>query len=85
MHAAQEFKLQEFTADIQSEYDRKNCFRIAIQMCFRECWKRESDVRCQLITCSLASCLARELRIPVSSCDKYKENTKQSVRSCTML
>ena len=30
--AAQESKLQEFTADIQSEYDRKNCFRISKQM-----------------------------------------------------
>ena len=30
--ADQESKLQEFTADLQSEYDRKNCFRIARQM-----------------------------------------------------
>ena len=29
---AQESKLQEFTADLQSESDRKNCFRIAKQM-----------------------------------------------------
>ena len=29
---AQEFKLQEFTADLQSEFGRKNCFRIARQM-----------------------------------------------------
>ena len=29
---AQESKLQEFTADLQSESDRKNCFRIARQM-----------------------------------------------------
>ena len=28
--AVQESKLQEFTADLQSEYGRKNCFRIAI-------------------------------------------------------
>ena len=30
--AAQESKLQEFTADLQSESGRKNCFRVAIQM-----------------------------------------------------
>ena len=30
--AAQESKLQEFTAALQSESDRKNCFRIARQM-----------------------------------------------------
>ena len=30
--AAQESKLQEFTADLQSEYGRKNCFRIARQL-----------------------------------------------------
>ena len=30
--AAQEFKLQEFTADLQSESGMKNCFRIAKQM-----------------------------------------------------
>ena len=29
---AHESKLQEFTADLQSESGRKNCFRIAIQM-----------------------------------------------------
>ena len=29
--AAQESKLQEFTADLQSESGRKNCFRIARQ------------------------------------------------------
>ena len=29
---AQESKLQEFTADLQSESGRKNCFRIARQM-----------------------------------------------------
>ena len=57
-----------------------------------ECWKRGSDVRCQLITCSLASCLEREpSKCNVSkcnailSCDKYKRNTKQRRRSCTML
>ena len=30
--AAQESKLQEFTADLQGESGRKNCFRIAKQM-----------------------------------------------------
>ena len=30
--SAQESKLQEFTADLQSEYGRKNCFSIARQM-----------------------------------------------------
>ena len=30
--AAQESKLQELTADLQSESGRKNCFRIARQM-----------------------------------------------------
>ena len=29
---AKESKLQEFTADLQSESGRKNCFRIAKQM-----------------------------------------------------
>ena len=37
-----------------------------------ECWKRGSDVRCQLITCSMASFLEREPLMPFSSCDKYK-------------
>ena len=47
--------------------------------------KKDSDVRCQLITCSLASCLEREPLMQFSSCDKYKRNTKQRRRSCTML
>ena len=34
--AAQESKLQEFTADLQSESGRKNCFRIVRQMIERE-------------------------------------------------
>ena len=29
---AQEYKLQEFTVDLQSESGRKNCFRVARQM-----------------------------------------------------
>ena len=37
----------------------------------------EKRVRCQLITCSLASCLEREPLMPFSSCHKYKRNTKQ--------
>ena len=37
-----------------------------------ESWKRGSDVRCQLITCKLSSCLAREALIPLSSCDNYQ-------------
>ena len=37
----------------------------------------EKMIRCQLITCSLASCLVREPLIPFSSCDKYKRNTKK--------
>ena len=45
----------------------------------------EMRVRCQLITCSMASCLEREPLMPFSSCDKYKSNTKQRRRSCTML
>ena len=32
---------------------------------------QDVGVRCQLITCSLASCLARESLMPCSSCDKY--------------
>ena len=32
MLAAQESKLQEFTADLQSEYGRQNCFMISRQM-----------------------------------------------------
>ena len=47
--------------------------------------ERGSDVRCQLITCSLASCLEREPLMPFSSCDRYKRNIKQRRRSCTML
>ena len=39
----------------------------------RECWKRGSDVRCQLITCSLASCLEREPPMPFSSYDSTRE------------
>ena len=46
---------------------------------------RGSDVRCQLITCSLASCMEREPLMTFSSCDKYKRNIKQRRRSCTML
>ena len=41
------------------------------------------DVRCQLITCSLALCLSREPLMTFSSCNKYNRNTKQR-RSCTM-
>ena len=52
--------------------------------CLRERWKRGSDVRWQLITCSLASCLAGEPRIPFSSCDKYNRSTKHIRRSCTL-
>ena len=47
--------------------------------------KKGSDVRCQLITCSLASFLERKPLMPFSSCNKYKRNTKQRRRSCTML
>ena len=43
----------------------------------------EKRIRCQLITYSLASCLAREPLMPFSSCGKYKRNTKQR-RSCAM-
>ena len=32
----------------------------------------EKRIRCQLITCSLASCLEREPLMPFSSCDKKK-------------
>ena len=32
-----------------------------------------------------ASCMQREPLMPFSSCDKYKRNTKQRRRSCTML
>ena len=45
----------------------------------------EKIIRCQLITCSLASCLEREPLMPFSSCDKYQRNTKQRRRICTML
>ena len=38
----------------------------------------EKKIRCQLITCSLASCLASEPMMPFSSCDKYKRNTKKN-------
>ena len=45
----------------------------------------EKRVRCQLITCRLASRLEREPLMPFSSCDKYKRNTKQRRRSFTIL
>ena len=45
----------------------------------------EKGVRCQLITCRLASCLERDSLMPFSSYDKYKRNTKQRIGSCTML
>ena len=40
-------------------------------------WKRESNVRCQLMTYSLASCLASEPLKLFLSCDKFKRDTKQ--------
>ena len=43
----------------------------------------EKRIRCH-VTCSLASCLEREPLMQISSCDKYKRNTKQRRRSCTM-
>ena len=42
----------------------------------------EKRNRCQLITCSLASCLEREPLMSFSSCDKYKRSTKQRRISC---
>ena len=45
----------------------------------------EKRIRCQLITCSLDSYLEREPPMQFSSCDKYKSNTKQRRKSCTML
>ena len=36
----------------------------------------EKMIRCQVSTCSLASCLVREPLMPLSSCNKYKRNTK---------
>ena len=43
-------------------------------------------IRCQVsIACSLATCMEREPLMPFSSCDKYKRNTKQRRKSCTML
>ena len=47
--------------------------------------ERILDVKYQLITCNLASCLAREPLMLFSTCGKYKRNTKQGKRSCTML
>ena len=41
-------------------------------------------VRCQLITCSLASCLEREPLMPFSSCDNYKRNTKERRREAVL-
>ena len=52
-----------------------------LEQLMRECWERGSNVRCQLITCSMASCLEREPLMPFSSCDKYKRNTKQRGRT----
>ena len=37
----------------------------------------EKNIGCQLITCNLASCLAREQLMPFLSCDRYKRNTMQ--------
>ena len=45
MLAAQESKLQEFTADLPSESGRKNCFRIARQMArCHQCVLYKNDV-----------------------------------------
>ena len=46
---------------------------------------QKKTIRCQLITYSLTSWLARKPRMPFASCDKYKRNTKQRRRSCTRL
>ena len=45
----------------------------------------EKRIRCQLITCSLVSCMEMEPLMPCSSCDKYKRNTKQRVHCCLLL
>ena len=42
-------------------------------------------IRCQLVTCSFASCMAREPLMSFSSSDRHKRNTKQRRRSCTTL
>ena len=44
----------------------------------------EKKIRCQLITCSLTSCLAREPLMLFASYQQYKRDTKQGRRSCTM-
>ena len=44
----------------------------------------ENIIRCQLITCSFASCLARDPLMLFSSYDKYKRDTKQGRRRCSM-
>ena len=45
----------------------------------------EKRVMCQLMTCSLVSCLAREPLMIFLSCGKYKRDTKQRNRRCTVL
>ena len=46
--------------------------------------ERGSDIRFQLVTCSLTSCLAMELLMIFSSWDKFRRGTKQGRRSCYM-
>ena len=58
---AQESKLQEFTADLQSESGRKNCFRIASQMA-----REGRDV---ISVC----CMKNDARNVVSDADGIKE------------
>ena len=51
----------------------------------RVCWKRGSDVRCQLITCSLASCLAREPTDDIFIMRQVQEKHQAKKKKCTML
>ena len=46
--------------------------------------ERMTNVRCQLIKCSLASCLSRKSLMIFSSYDQYKRNTQQGRRSGTI-
>ena len=45
----------------------------------------EMKIMCQLMACSLASCLAREPLMLFSSCDRFRRDTKRRRRSCTMI
>ena len=57
---AQESKLQEFTADLQSESGRKNCFRIACAVLKNDAGNDVSDAHQTDIACAWLVCHSQE-------------------------